>query len=64
MSKSSSNGSTSYRYDGQMGTEDIDFASNGSVSKVTDYGLRTWDSWHRCNIRDPERYGVRHLSVV
>lgn len=39
MSKSNSSGSTSYRYDGQMGMEDIDFASNGSVSKVTDYGL-------------------------
>ncbi len=39
VSKSNSNGSTSYRYDGQMGMEDVDFASNGSVSKVTDYGI-------------------------
>jgi RHS repeat-associated protein len=39
VSKSNSSGSTSYRYDGQMGMEDVDFASNGSVSKVTDYGL-------------------------
>ncbi len=29
---------TSYRYDGQMGTEDIDY-SGGVVQKVTDYGL-------------------------
>ena len=39
VSKSNSTGSTSYRYDGQMGMEDIDFVSNGSVSKVTDYGI-------------------------
>ena len=39
MSKSNSTGSTSYRYDGQTGMEDIDFASNGTVSKVTDYGI-------------------------
>ena len=39
VSKSNSTGSTSYRYDGQMGMEDIDFASNGTVSKVTDYGI-------------------------
>ena len=39
VSKSNSSGSTSYRYDGQMGMEDVDFASNGSVSKVTDYGI-------------------------
>ena len=39
VSKSNSMGSTSYRYDGQMGMEDIDFASNGTVSKVTDYGI-------------------------
>ncbi len=39
VSKSNSTGSTSYRYDGQMGMEDIDLAANGSVSKVTDYGI-------------------------
>ncbi len=39
VTKSNSNGSTSYRYDGQMGTEDTDYAANGSVSKVTDYGI-------------------------
>ncbi len=39
VSKSNSTGSTSYRYDGQMGMEDIDFASNGTVSRVTDYGI-------------------------
>jgi RHS repeat-associated protein len=39
VSKSNSTGSTSYRYDAQMGMEDIDFAANGSVSKVTDYGI-------------------------
>jgi RHS repeat-associated protein len=39
VSKSNSTGATSYRYDGQMATEDIDFASNGTVSKVTDYGI-------------------------
>ncbi len=39
LSKSTSSGSTSYRYDGQMGMEDIDFAANGTVSKVTDYGI-------------------------
>ena len=39
VSKSNSRGSTSYRYDGQMAMEDIDFASNGSVSKVTDFGI-------------------------
>ena len=38
-SKSNSTGSTSYRYDGQMGMEDIDYASNGSVNKTTDYGI-------------------------
>ncbi len=39
VSKSNSTGSTSYRYDGQMGMEDVDFASNGTVSEVTDYGI-------------------------
>ena len=39
VSKSNSTGSTSYRYDGQMGMEDVDFASNGTLSKVTDYGI-------------------------
>lgn len=39
VSKSNSSGSTSYRYDAQMGMEDVDFASNGTVSKVTDYGI-------------------------
>ncbi len=39
VSKSNSNGSTSYRYDGQMGIEDVDYTSTGSVSKVTDYGI-------------------------
>jgi RHS repeat-associated protein len=38
-SKSNSTGSTSYRYDGQMGMEDIDYAPGGAVSKVTDYGI-------------------------
>jgi len=37
--KSNSTGSTSYRYDGQMGMEDIDYAPSGAVSKVTDYGI-------------------------
>ena len=32
------NPTTSYRYDGQMGIEDIDY-SGGTVQKVTDYGL-------------------------
>jgi RHS repeat-associated protein len=40
ISKSNSNGVTSYRYDGQMGMEDIDFAGNGTtVLKTTDYGI-------------------------
>jgi hypothetical protein len=38
-SKSNSTGSTSYRYDGQMGMEDIDYAPGGAVSKITDYGI-------------------------
>ncbi len=46
VSKSNSGRSTSYRYDGQMGMEDVDFASNGTLSKVTDYriGLRGVDA--------------------
>jgi hypothetical protein len=40
VSKANSNGVTSYRYDGQMGMEDIDFAGNGTtVPKKTDYGI-------------------------
>ena len=39
MSKSNSAGSTSYRYDGQLGIEDIDFGPSGIAVKVTDYGL-------------------------
>jgi len=37
--KTNSSGSTSYRYDGQMGMEDIDYAPGGAVNKVTDYGI-------------------------
>jgi len=37
--KTNSSGSTSYRYDGQMGMEDIDYSPNGAVLKVTDYGV-------------------------
>jgi len=37
--KTNSSGATCYRYDGQMGIEDIDYASSGAVSKTTNYAI-------------------------